>query len=63
MCRFQVLRGLELFGGTVVAELRNAASVVNTSTYELRKQSCAILEVAQAELRSPGSCASQVSQS
>ena len=32
-------------------------------SWKLRKQSCAILEVAQAELRNPGSRASQVSQS
>jgi len=76
-CHFQVLWGLEMSGGSVVAELRNRASVVaqaelhswelrNLSkafaqSYELRKQSCAILEVAQAESRNPGSCASQVS--
>ena len=75
-CHFQALWGLELFGGSAVAELLNPASVVaqaelglrNLSKavaqcYELRKQSCAILEVAQAELRNPGCCASQVSQS
>ena len=89
-CHFQVLWGLELFGGSVVAELLNPASVVAQAElhnpgscaicqkqlrkqscailrvaqfYELRKQSGVILEVAQAELRNPGSCAGQVSQS
>ena len=61
-CHFQVLWGLELFGGSVVAEMRNPASVVAQAELhnpgsgaicqkQLRKQSCAILRVAQAELR------------
>ena len=66
MCHFQVLWGLELFGRGVVAELqsgqRSCTSRVAQS-WKLRKQSCAILEVAQAELRNPGSRASQVAQS
>ena len=88
--QFEVPWGWELFGGSVAAELLNPASVVAQAElhnpgscaicqkqlrkqscailrvaqfYELRKQSCVILEVAQAELRNPGSCAGQVSQS
>ena len=74
MCHLQVLWALELLGGSVVAELRNPASVVAQAELhnpgscaicqkQLHKQSHAILRVAQAELRNPGSCASGVAQS
>ena len=73
-CQFQVPWGLQLFGGTLVAQLRNPATGVAQAELhkprsyaiyqkQLRKQSCAILEVGQAELRHPWSCASKVSQS
>ena len=55
-CHFQVLWGLELFGGSVVAELRNPASIVAQS-WELRNL---LKAVAQAELPNPTSCASRV---
>ena len=68
MCHFQVLRALELFGGSVVAELRNPASVVAqeptscasrvAQSWKLRKRCCAILGVAQAKFRNR-SCASR----
>ena len=63
MCHFQVLWALELFGGSVAAELRNPASVVaqaELQSWELRNLSKAL---AQAELRNPRSCASRVAQS
>ena len=49
-CQFQVLWGLELFGGSVVAELHNLGSRQSVKSscasrvaqsYRLRKQSCA----------------------
>ena len=59
--------GLESFGGSVAAELRNPASVVDrsctgrvTQSWGLRNLSKA---VAQAELCNPTSCASRVAQS
>ena len=61
-CHFQVLRALQLFGGSVAAELHNPGSCAICQR-QLRKQSCAILRVAQAELRNPGSCASGVAKS
>ena len=51
-----------MFGGSVVSELHNPGSCAICQK-QLRKQSCAILGVAQAELRNPGSCASGVAQS
>ena len=61
-CHFQILRALQLFGGSVAAELHNPGSCAICQR-QLRKQSCAILRVAQAELRNPGSCASGVAKS
>ena len=63
-CQFEVPWGLELFGGTVAAELRNPATGVAQAELNnpgnraicqkpLRNQSCAILQVAPSELRNP----------
>jgi len=48
-CHFQVLRGLELFGGSVVAELHNPGSCAICQK-QLRKQSCAILVAQSGEV-------------